>query len=447
MVREREVSPLEVVQECLDRAGRWQHLNAFTGRYAEDIVEQARQQTLLLARGGPRGPLFGVPVAVKDLFDVAGWETSGCSNAYRGNVATEDAEVVRRLREAGAIIFGKTNQHELAAGATNLVSSHGPTRNPWDPARITGGSSGGSAAAVAARVVPAALGTDTGGSIRIPASFCGVVGLKPTFGRVSMRGAMVLAELFDTAGPLATTVADASLVFAVLTGEGRNLLEEVGRPITGLRVSAAAGPYVGRLHPEMVGATDTVLRVLESEGAWTGVADLGPIGDAAEVWDVLAWPQFASVHGSLLQRPQTLYPLTRRLLQAGADRTAVEYLRASMRLEPIRNAFLRALSEADVLVVPTTPFAAPPADVDQIEMGGGERLDVNRGGPSRLTRPINLAGLPALSLPAGFTTGGLPVGVQLIGRPGEEALLLRCGRVFQKATDFHRRAPSPDPHP
>jgi Asp-tRNA(Asn)/Glu-tRNA(Gln) amidotransferase A subunit family amidase len=238
-VRTWEVSPIELVDEAIRGAESWQPVtNAFSQLHAEEARAEARRRADELVRDTDPGPLYGVPVAVKDLFDVAGWETTGCCAAYRGRVAAIDAEAVRKLRTAGAVIVGKTNQHELAAGATNLVSACGPTANPWDRARMTGGSSGGSGAVVAAGVVPVALGTDTGGSVRIPASLCGVTGLKSTHGRVGLDGVMPLAPSLDTVGPLGSTAEDVALVHAVLTADD----QETGRPsLHDLRVGELGG--------------------------------------------------------------------------------------------------------------------------------------------------------------------------------------------------------------
>ncbi|HEV8681986.1 MAG TPA: amidase [Actinomycetota bacterium] len=439
-VREKAVSPVELVERCLDRLDRWQPvINAFSQIRPEAALEEAKDRADALARGESAGLLAGVPLAVKELFDVAGWETSGCSLAYRGNVARRDAEAVRRLRGAGAVVMGKTNQHELAAGATNVISACGPTKNPWDPSRITGGSSGGSAAAVAARIVPLALGSDTGGSIRIPSSFCGTTGLKPTTARVSLEGAMVLAPSLDTAGPIAVSAEDVALSLAALTGDP-GLVEAAAKPAERLRVGVAGGFFAERIHPEILEAVEEVRATLQDRGVRTMRVDLGEIRDSPEVWNRVAWPEFAAAHGRLLRRPETLYPRTRNRLEYGAARAAVDYLQAKERAAEIRDVFLEALQEVDALLAPTTPFAAPLADREEIQFGG-VTWDVHRGGPAWLTRSVNLAGLPSLALPAGLSREGMPLGVQLIGRPTGEAVLLRLARAYEEATGHQRRAP------
>jgi aspartyl-tRNA(Asn)/glutamyl-tRNA(Gln) amidotransferase subunit A len=434
-VRAGEVSPVEVTEEALRRAEAWQPItNAFSQLHPGQALAEARDRSDDLARGADPGPLHGVPVAVKDLFDVAGWETTGCCAAYRGRVATGDAVAVRLLREAGAVIIGKTNQHELAAGATNVISACGPTRNPWDPSRITGGSSGGSGAAVAAGVVPIALGTDTGGSIRIPASLCGVAGLKTTHGRLSLEGVMPLAPSMDTVGPVAETVEDATLAFGVLVGRDA----PGNAALRGVTVGELGGDYVAYPHPEVLAAITTAGAVLRGLGARTVAVLEAPFDPA--VWEIVAWAEFASHHGGLLERGKDLHPRTAGYLSRGQEVTEEEAASARRRVATLGEGFARALSAADVLIAAATAFAAPEADVDEVEAGTGT-LSVRRGGLSLLTRSVNLAGLPALALPAGLTKNGLPVGMQLIGRPGEEETLLRVGRAFQEATDHHGREP------
>ena len=435
-VASREVSPVELVDEAIAAAESWQPVtNAFSLLRPDEARSEARERADAVARGEALGPLHGVPIAVKDLFDVSGWPTTGCSEAYAGRVATRDADVVRRLRAAGTVIVGKTNQHELAAGATNLVSACGPVANPWDPARISGGSSGGSGAVVAARVFAFALGTDTGGSIRIPASLCGVAGLKPTHGAVSLDGVMPLAPSLDTVGPLATSVEDLAVAFSVLTGRPLSLGPE---RLDGVRV-APATLHAMPVRRDVAEACDVVVDVLAEAGA--SRVDVAPLEYEPDLWSRIGWRELADAHGALLERPERLGGPTRAFLEEGRGRSDDDHRAALEEAAALRRDFLDRLRDADVLVAAATAFPAPKMDEPVVDLDG-QPLDVRKGAVSVLTRPVNLAGLPALSLVCGFDAEGLPLGAQLVGRPGDEALLLRAGRAFQRATEHHLRVPA-----
>ena len=430
----REISPVEVAEAHLRRAEARQPLiNAFSQLRPDRTLEEAGRLADSIARRGDAGPLAGVPVAVKDLFDVEGWETTGCCAAFAGRVAERDSEAVRRLRSAGAVVLGKTNQHELAAGATNVISACGPTRNPWDSGRITGGSSGGSAAAVAASITAVALGSDTGGSIRIPASFCGVLGLKPTYGAVPMDGAMPLSPSLDTAGPLASDVAGLALAFGVLAG--RDLAPE---PVGGRSVAVLLGPAARTAREDVLAATDHVAEVLVDAGVRITKVDLSGVDDSLEIWDRIAWAEFADAYPDLLESPD-VHERTRGLLEFGVKARG-GLAGARQRMEEIRGAFLSALGDADALLLPTTPSPAPLLG-DRIVSVGGTGLDVRAGAPSVLTRPVSLSRLPALALPSGISEEGMPLGAQLVGRDGEEVTLLGLAAAFQRSTDFHLRRP------
>lgn len=430
-----EVSPVELATAALREVEAWQPVtNAFTQVRPEETLEEARRLADRLASGAEPGPLAGVPLAVKDLFDVAGWETTGCCAAYRGRVTDRDAPAVARLRASGALVIGKTNQHELAAGASNLVSSFGPTRNPWDPARLTGGSSGGSAAAVASGCAPLALGTDTGGSVRIPASFCGLTGLKTTHGSLPLEGVMPLAPSLDTVGPITAGAEDARLAFEVLLGtEVRPTMSA-----TEMRVSVVTGDLART-------ATPDVLHAIDGVAGWLGPRARHPDPGVLEAyrpddWEVLGWRELYEAHGDLLRKPELLGEPTRRLLERGRDTTAAEIEAASGRVAGFRERLLSALAEVDALLLPATPFPAPRLDFLEVRVDR-RTLDARRGAISVLTRPVNLAGVPAAAFPIGFSGEGLPLGAQVVGRPDSEADLLGLVAAWQLESDFHLRTP------
>jgi Asp-tRNA(Asn)/Glu-tRNA(Gln) amidotransferase A subunit family amidase len=434
-----EVLASALILRALERMNRWQPVvNAFTQLMFRAALEEARALERAVAAGEAMGPLAGVPVAVKDLFDVAGCRTTGCSLAYRDNVAAADAELVRRVRAAGAIVVGKTNMHELAAGATNLVSACGPTANPWDPTRITGGSSGGSAAALAAGVVPIALGTDTGGSIRIPSSFCGVVGLKPTTGALPLNGVMPLAPSLDCPGPMAASAGDLRLAWEVLSGQA-------AAPERPRRAGVLGGYFADRIHPEVVGGVRAIAETLSSAGVEIVEVDGRGIEDAPQVWLDIGWAEFHAVHGQLLEHRELLDPLTVSYLEYGRDVPSAGRAEARRRGEEIGSWFAERLRNVDVLIAPATPFPAPPADAKDVVVREGERLGIHGGATSVLTRPANLAGLPALALPSGWSSEGLPLGAQLIGRPGTEDMLLETAAVLEGLDERFRVRQAPWP--
>ena len=404
-------------------------LNAFTSVLADDALARARE----LDERAPVGPLHGLPVVVKDLFDVAGVPTTGCCGAYEGRVATEDSDVVAALRAAGAVIVAKTNQHELGGGATGLVSACGPVWNPWGEGRIAGGSSSGSAAAVAAGVVTLAIGSDTGGSIRMPSAFCGITGLKPTHGRVSLRGALPMSPGYDTAGPMAQNAAQCAAAFRILTA-GDLVPSRPARGVAGLRIGLPA-PFFRSLHPETRAATENAAVTLEKLGAVVEPLD-GPGID--EEWKGFhhVWADLAHLHASIVG-DERISPGLTSLINFGLHLTGTEYAASMARARAMRQDFEAAFRRVDALLAPCTPYPAPRATDDEVPVQGGV-LDVHRGSPSRLTVPVNEAGLPAVAFPVGLSSEGLPLGAQLIGSPYDEETLLAVVEVFQGATAHHR---------
>ena len=421
-----EPSCRDRVEEAVNAIERVQPLyNAFTSVRAEEAVREAE----MLDRSSDRGPLYGIPVVVKDLFDVAGLPTTGGCGAYRDRVAAHDARVVASLRASGAIVIAKTNQHELGAGATGLVSCFGPVANPWNRDCITGGSSSGSAAAVAAGVVPLAIGSDTGGSIRMPASFCGITGLRPTPGRISLVGAQPMSPGYDTAGPMALTAGMCAVAFAALA-DGPPWTDPPGDAIAGLRVGLPRR-YFELVHAETRRAVEAAAAELEALGAhvdWLDDLDL----DAEFRGFLHVWADVAHHHRDTWDNP-LVSPEVATLIERGRQLTGLEYAASRAHADGVRQQFTDALRQVDVLLTAATPYAAPAATQERVVVEGGE-LDVREGAPSRLTVPVNEAGLPAVAFPVGATQDGLPIGGQLIGAAYRDERLLAIVAAYQDAT-------------
>ncbi|MDP8957228.1 MAG: amidase [Actinomycetota bacterium] len=437
-VKSRNVTLLELVERTLERLHRWQPVtNAFSQIWEDEAIAAARRAT----RAGP-GSTAAVPLAVKDLFDVAGHETTGCCAAYRGNVAKMDAPIVERVGRAGLVLAGKTNQHELAAGGTNLVSACGPTANPWSPERMTGGSSGGSAAAVATGVVPWALGSDTGGSIRIPASMCATFGLKPTNGQLSLRGLMPLAPSLDCPGPMASTAGDLRVLYHLMGGRddeaSRKATHDPGRR---WRIGVPGGFFADRVHAEVLELVQKVAETFEENGADIEMLDGSGIDDSRRVWSRICYPEFAAAHPILDERPGDVAPSVRAWAEEGRRLRPTERAEAARRRQEIQRWYRDHLERFDALLIPSTPYPALSPDQDVIDLGRGETVDANAVGPGWLTCSVNLAGLPALNLPAGRSTDALPIGVSLVGDDNGESTLLEMAAEWEAATNYSRTLP------
>jgi aspartyl-tRNA(Asn)/glutamyl-tRNA(Gln) amidotransferase subunit A len=416
--RERIEAAIAAVEDAQRRC------NAFTAIDAERALRDASALDALAP--SERRLLHGVPVVLKDLFDVTGLPTTGGCGAYAGHSARADSAVAERLRSAGAVIVAKTNQHELGAGATGLISAHGPVVNPIEPARIAGGSSSGSAAAVAAGAVSLAVGTDTGGSVRIPASFCGVVGLRPTPGRISLAGAQALSPGYDTAGPLAATARDCATAFAVLARDTRPVAPLAD--LTGIRIGLPE-PYFELVHPETRDAVEAAAARFESLGAavdWISQPDI----DTDFAGFAHVWADLAHHHRRVWGHP-AISDEVAALMHSGRQLTGLEYAASRAAADRCREQFAAAFELVDALLTPTTPYPAPRADEEEVRVAGGV-LDVHRGAPSRLTVPVNEAGLPAMAFPVGATPGGLPLGAQLIGRAFADEALLAMAAVHEQ---------------
>jgi len=445
--RTRELSPVELTRACLRRIEALDgKLNAFVTVLPERALAEAQQAEDRLAAGRARGPLDGIPFALKDLFETAGIRTTAGAKILADYVPQRDAACVRRLNEAGVVLLGKLNMHEWAYGATTAVSHFGPCHNPWDLDRITGGSSGGSAAALAASLCLGSLGSDTGGSIRMPASLSGVVGLKPTYGRVSKRGVIPLAESLDTAGPMARSVEDAALILQAIAGADPDDPTTSDRPVPdyaaalkgdarGLRVGVPRQDAFPNATEDVVRGIEDALRTLAGLGAILVDVSAPWLLEAAVIWPKIAGPEAAYYHRqNLEQRPQDIAEPVRNRLLAGRNVLAVDYLRGLETQRRIKDEVARLFEEIDLLVTPATPTTAT-LIADELAATGRESHI------HRFTAPFNITGQPAISLPCGFDRQGLPIGLQIIGRTWEEETVLLAAHAYEQATDWHRRQP------
>jgi aspartyl-tRNA(Asn)/glutamyl-tRNA(Gln) amidotransferase subunit A len=451
-IADKRVSSREVTQSCLDRIARWQpHLNAFMAIEAEDALKAADAADAALAKGVRHGLLHGVPLAHKDMYYEAGKVVTCGSRIRRDFVATTTATALRRLKDAGAIRLGSLQMAEFAYGATGHNSHYGPVHNPFALDRITGGSSSGSGSAIAARLTFASLGSDTGGSIRMPAHFCGVTGLKTTVGRVSRAGAMPLSQSLDTVGPLARTAEDCAVLLGLMAGADPADPTAISGPLPdyaaattgsakGLTIGVPTAFYVDDLEAEVASVLDATIAIFKREGAnvvRVELPDQRQLFAAAQL--VLAVEAAAFHKRWMIERAQDYGPQVLMRLQNGLAIPAVSYLEAMRWRGPALAAHLAAVAEVDAVIAPVSPVPAP--TIAESDVGNGPDAEAVIQRLTRFTRPINYLGLPSLSIPSGFTRAGLPVGMQLIGRSFDEATLLRIGAAFQRVTDFHDRVP------
>ncbi len=447
MLRLKAVSPVELAQAFIARIERLNPaLNAFVTVSAEQALQQAREAEAQIQQGHWRGPLHGMPLALKDLIDTAGIRTTAASAVFKDRIPTEDAEVVRRLKAAGAVLLGKLNMHEFAYGGTSVPSYYGAVHNPWNLGRIAGGSSGGSGAAVAAGLCIAALGSDTAASIRQPAAYCGVVGLKPTYGRVSNRGVIPLSWSLDHIGPLCRSVMDAALVLETIAGYDPLEPTSVDRPAedyasaldagtTTLRIGLVRRPYFDQLDPDMETAVNSAIQVLARISA--GVQDV-ELPYANVLMTIASAEAYAFHKPYLSQTPQLYQAMTRHRLQQAAGISAADYISARRELERLRWNADNAFSSVDLLVTPTTaiaPISIEAGSVDPPLPADGTPVEI------RNTHMFDVLGLPAISVPCGFTQDGMPVGLQIAGPRFGETRVLTLAHAYQQVTDWHTRSP------
>jgi aspartyl-tRNA(Asn)/glutamyl-tRNA(Gln) amidotransferase subunit A len=440
--REGRLSPVEVVGallariESVDKA-----LNAFITVTEERALEAASRAQEEIMAGHYRGPLHGVPLGLKDLIYTAGVRTTMGSAFFKDYVPDYSATVALQLQEAGAVLVGKTNTHEFAYGPTGDRSCFGPTRNPHDPSRISGGSSGGSGAAVAANLLYGSVGSDTAGSIRIPSALCGVVGMKPTFGRVSKHGVFPLSWTLDHVGPLTRTVEDNAIFLSVLAGydpkdpysakePAEDFARDLGRGVEEAIIGIPKGFYFEHVEDEVGERVREAIEVFRSLGAEVREVGIPHLQETLRAQRyVLAADAYAIHEERLKSAPENFDEEVRDRLLEGERLKAHRYASAQQRKLGAKDEFEEALGEVDVILAPTLPIAATLIDQREVNIGGYE--EPVRSAVTRLTGPANLTGFPSLSVPCGSTTSGLPVGMQLIGRPFDEATLYRFGHAYE----------------
>jgi len=452
LLRERQVSPVELTDAYLERIQRLDPtLNTYVRVMPEQARAAARQAERDIAGGGWRDPLHGVPLGIKDLFDVAGVPTTMGSSILRDNLPDRDAMVVSRLREAGAVILGKHNLHEFAFGITSENPHFGAARNPWSLDRVPGGSSGGTAAAVAAGLCAAGLGSDTGASIRAPASFCGIVGMKPTYGRVSRAGALPLAWSLDHVGPLARSVADCAILLQAIAGfDARDpasaqrpvpdFAADLARGVAGLRVGVPREHFFDIVEPDVERLVRDAIATLGQLGAEVEEVSLPHVQHAQVAGNVIMSSEAAAWHcGWLRERPNDYGPDVLQRIRGGLLVRATEYLHSQQMRTLIQQDFAQAFERVDAVVGPTVPIVAPP--IGRTFEPGGPLNVPPRSVANRTTVPCNLTGMPAISVPCGFSDG-LPVGLQIMGAAFSEPLVLRLAAAYEAATDWRQRRPS-----
>ena len=436
-IRTRRLSSVELTHECLDRIERFNPtLNAFITVTADLALDAARHAQAEIIAGNYRGPLHGIPIGLKDLFDTAGVLTTAASNQYRHRVPTEDAEVVRRLKQAGAVILGKLNMHEFAFGMSGVVSAFGPAKNPWNQERITGGSSSGSAAAVAAGMCVTALGSDTSGSGRCPPALCGIVGHRPSANLISVKGVVRLCSSFDTVSPITSTVADAATLLDLLSGTS-NFASLLGEDVRELRVGIARNHFFDDLDPDVARAMDEALNVVRKL-----VAETADVEVPRDAFRTIFDAEIYELHELMATRTPELYqPLTLFRVQKTAGISATDYIRESRRLKQFRADAERIFEQVDVVITPTVPAPAPKlADLESLAIPDVRPFEMKY--LLRNTAPFSSLFWPSMSVPCGFSRDGLPIGMQMSARPGADSTVLRLAHAYERATDWHKRRPT-----
>ncbi|RQT14949.1 amidase [Burkholderia contaminans] len=452
-LRQGDITSTQLVEASLEQIGQHdQTLRSFITVFHEQARQAAAASDALLDAGYDLGPLHGIPIALKDNVAVAHTRTTAGSRVLSDWYPTEDAAIVTKLRQAGAILLGKTNMHEFGIGGTSANPHYGIVRNPWDTERIPAGSSGGSAAAVAARLCYGAIGTDTGGSVRLPSAINGIVGIRPTYGRVSNFGIVPLAVSMDTAGPMARTVEDCAALFGVVAGcDNQNSgiapqpcsdhFQQLGPDVLNVRIGVISDYFFSDLQPAVRISVQHALEIFRDLGAQVVEVPFDGIEENITALLSIEAAESSAYHQcNLRERPQDFGEDVRARLTAGLQIPATEYLRAQRYRAELRDAFVDAFRSVDIFVSPTLPFTATRLGEMTVVVEDGVENDMQLA-MARFAGIASLTGLPSLSVPCGFDDSGLPVGLQIIGRPFDEATLFHAGAAFQTVTNFHRCAP------
>ncbi|MDA0732988.1 MAG: hypothetical protein BZY73_06465 [SAR202 cluster bacterium Casp-Chloro-G3] len=452
MIKNKDVSPVEVVDAHLARIGETDRtLNSFITLLSEQAKAAARRAESEIQAGNYRGPLHGIPVGLKDLFNTGGVRTTSGSRIFDNFIPERDCTVAARFRQAGAILLGKLNMHPFAYGPTGENADYGHMHNPWNPELITGGSSGGSGSATAAGQCTITMGSDTGGSVRIPAALCGIVGLKPTYGLVSRYGLTPLSWCMDHPGPMTRTVEDTALAMNVIAGHDPNDVASarvevpdyttaLTGDVRGLRIGIPKEFFESPLDPEVAAAVQQAIRQLEDLGAVTTEVSFPMFQHAQAISGTILMAEAAAYHRELLAKDgDKLYPPVRLRLEAGLFITAVDYLKAQQARSVFNLEARQLLNEVDLLIGPTEPVTAPPILAERVQ--AGDQTIGTTAALTHYTRPYNISGFPAISVPCGFSQAGLPIGLQLAGRPFDELTVLRAAHAYEQATNWRSRRP------
>jgi aspartyl-tRNA(Asn)/glutamyl-tRNA(Gln) amidotransferase subunit A len=448
LIQSKQISPVEIFAEVLERIHKLQPaLNSFITITEEEGRKAASEAETEIGRGNYRGPLHGIPISIKDLFATRHVRTTAGSKVLAKWVPDFDATAVARLRQAGMVLIGKTNMHEFAYGVTNDNPHYGAARNPWDRSRVPGGSSGGSAAAVATSQGTASLGSDTGGSIRIPSAACGTVGLKPTYGRVSRYGAIPLAWSLDHAGPITKTVEDAAIMLGALAGADvmdptassrpvPNYRKEMMSGVRGLRVGIPRKYFFENIEPEIRQTVDAAIHELEKLGMTTIEVDIPNLDSCAAMEAYITLVEATSYHETYLQRQAEDYsPAVRTSLEAGRYLLGTDYVKSQRARTLLQHNFNQAFNKADVIVSPTLPAFPPRIGEEVVQSGQLHEYVVDAF--LRFNIPYDLTGFPAISVPCGFMSNGLPVGLQIAGKAFDESMVLRVANAYEQSTTWH----------